>query len=133
MEFVVQNESGPPIIFLGDKGEPAHWIAQTSGYWTARVFIVRARDFTDAWDYAMEWLHEHAPEEFEYGTELFEEQYAEALKEGMSEEEAYEHASADLIYDDGGYLLSEEWHGGKFANRAELLDFIARYAGYLCG
>lgn len=129
MEFMIKHGSNPPLIFLGDKGEPAHWIAQTSGYWTMRVFIVRARFFEDAWECVMEWLHEHAPKEFEYGTELFEEQYAEALKEGMSEEEAREHAEADLIYDDGGYLLLEEWHAGELINRAELKAFISRYTG----
>lgn len=129
MEFVLKNEGSPPLIFLGDKGEPAHWIAQSSGYWTVRVFIVRARFFEDAWEYVMEWLHEHAPKEFESGKELFEERYAEALEEGMSGEEAHEHAGADLIYDDGGYLLSEEWHGGELPNRDSVMDFIARYTG----
>lgn len=127
MEFVVKHDSNPPVIFLGDKGEPAHWIAQTSGYWTVRVFIVRARGFEAAWDYAMQWINENAPQEFEHGTELFEECYAEALEEGMSEEEAYEHASEDLIYDDGGYLCSEEWHGGELPDRASVMDFVTRY------
>lgn len=127
MEFMIKHGSNPPLIFLGDKGEPAHWIAQTSGYWTLRVWIVRAQSFEAAWDYVMYWINEHAPQEFEYGTELFEEQYAEALKEGMSEEEAYEHASADLIYDDGGYLLSWEWHAGELPDRAAVKEFVARY------
>lgn len=127
MEFIIKNEDRPPLIFLGDKGEPAHWIAQTRGYWTVRVFIVRARGFHGAWEYVMEWLYEHVPKEFEYGTEFFEEQYAQALEEGMGEEEAHEHAGADLIYDDGGYLFSEEWHGGELPDRVAVMDFIARY------
>lgn len=127
MEFVMKNAGNPPLIFLGDKDEPAHWIAQTSGFWTVRVFIVRARFFEDAWECVMEWMHEYAPGEFEYGNERFAEAYAEAIEEGLSEEEARERAEADLIYDDGGYLLSEEWHGGELPNRTEVKAFVSRY------
>lgn len=107
------NDRNPYILVNpGDYGGSPGLIAFQFGAYGDTRLLVWARSWEQGADRAAEWLADYAP-----GHITSESAVAQLMKEAqqdepaLSEEEAYEKATADLYYTEAGWLTSHEMHG----------------------
>ncbi len=75
----------------------------------APTIVIVHGHLDDAIETVAEWAEEHAPGLL-YPADMVNADYNEAVTDGLSEEKAWEHATADVMcLDQGRYMLGYEW------------------------
>lgn len=112
------------LVNPGARSWTRHKYVFSFGAYSDTKLMVWANGPDSGFDEAVDWLFEHAPGLL--ADEQVEEAYQEALADGVSEEEAYEHSLEDVSTGGncGHHVLSYEWTFVEDPSREQLKDML---------